>query len=57
MEHSGTKISPTALFSADGLIIVVTGGGSGEKLLPSLLPSLCTYEYVKQLTNNISCAW
>ncbi|KAI4862978.1 hypothetical protein F4820DRAFT_391711 [Hypoxylon rubiginosum] len=29
MEHSGTKISPTALFSADGLIIVVTGGGSG----------------------------
>lgn len=29
MEHSGTNISPAALFSANGLIIVVTGGGSG----------------------------
>lgn len=37
MEHSGTNISPAALFSANGLIIVVTGGGSGEKLLPSYL--------------------
>lgn len=40
MERSGTMASQAALFSADGLIIVITSGGSGERLQFFFTPTL-----------------